>query len=331
MPTALVTGATGMVGSHICEQLLLDGWSVRAMVRDEARARALGESGVSLALGDVLDISAFTRAARGCDAIFHNAALIVGGSSGWDQYRKLNVDGTRHAVDAAAAIGARLVQLSSVAVYGAGGRYGDEPTDESAPLAAGESDAPYARSKRESEQLVLEAHDRGQIWATALRPPVVYGRNDRQFIPRLARLFKSIGAPVVGGGRTTLSLVHAANVADGVVRAATSDLAGGRAYNLANDFDVTWREFVRFAGVGLGRTVRTVPIPAVIAGVAFGAGQTIMRLSGRGAAPTGGTLAFLTRDNPFTSERARRELGWSPQVRPETGVPDAFRWWSEHR
>jgi hypothetical protein len=42
-----------------------------------------------------------------------------------------------------------------------------------------------------------------------------------------------------------------------------------------------------------------------------------------------GTLDFLTRDNPFTSERARRELGWAPPVRPEVGIPDAFRWWKE--
>ena len=43
------------------------------------------------------------------------------------------------------------------------------------------------------------------------------------------------------------------------------------------------------------------------------------------------TLDFVTRDNPFSSERARRELRWRPVVRPEVGVPEAFRWWRENR
>jgi nucleoside-diphosphate-sugar epimerase len=43
------------------------------------------------------------------------------------------------------------------------------------------------------------------------------------------------------------------------------------------------------------------------------------------------SLDFVTRDNPFSSERARRELGWNPLVRAETGIVDAFEWWKEHR
>jgi nucleoside-diphosphate-sugar epimerase len=49
--------------------------------------------------------------------------------------------------------------------------------------------------------------------------------------------------------------------------------------------------------------------------------------TGKMSVLSSGSLDFLTRDNPFTSERARRELGWSPPVRHEEGVPDAFRWW----
>ncbi|MDQ6827692.1 MAG: NAD-dependent epimerase/dehydratase family protein, partial [Gemmatimonadota bacterium] len=322
MPRALVTGATGMVGSHLCARLIADGWSVRAMVRDEPRARWLGDMGAELAIGDVLDVSAFTRAARGCDAIYHTAAMIVGPSGGWEHYRKLNVDGTRHAVDAAAASGARLLQMSSCAVYGEGARYSERPTDESTPLLPLDDSSFYARSKRESEQLVLEAHDRGEIWATAVRPDVIYGERDRQFVPRMAKLFRRLGAPVIGGGRNTLALVHAANVADGAVRAARSDIAGGRAYNLANDYDLTWNDFVRLAGEGMGRRVRRIPIPEALARGVVAVGIKIMSVAAGGeAAPTGGALPFLTRDNPFTSERAKREIGWSPPVRHEQACP----------
>src|SRR5258708_28105023 len=70
---------------------------------------------------------------------------------------------------------------------------------------------------------------------------------------------------VGGGGRSVLSVVHAENVADGIVRAARTDIAGGRAYNLANDYDVTVAEFFRLAGDGLGRQIRLPTIPYAVA------------------------------------------------------------------
>ena len=331
MPRALVTGATGLVGSHIAERLIESGWEVRALVRRESRW--LKSIGVEQRIGDVLDAASFTAAARGCDTVFHNAAAITE-SGGWETYRRLNVDGTRTAIDAAANAGARLMQLSSVAVYGPEGRYSTagKKTDEDSPLAALPDGAYYARSKRESEQLVMDAHASGRIWATAVRPTVIYGRRDRQFVPRAARLLRRGFAPLIGGGTSTLSLVHAANVADGAVLAAESEIAGGRVYNLAHDFDVTVRDCFLLGARGLGRTVHFIRIPSSLAGAAVGGFKALTRLfnGGRWSAVSNASIRMLTRDNPFTSERARRELGWSPRVRPEEGIPDAFRWWREH-
>jgi nucleoside-diphosphate-sugar epimerase len=332
VPLALVTGATGQVGSYIVERLKADGWRSRALVREPAKAEWLAAQGVELTQGDVLDAQRFRDAASGCDAIFH-AAAVVSARQGWERYRSANVGGTRNAIDAAAASGARLLHVSSVAVYGGAARYRDQPTDESTPFAPLPESAYYARSKRESERLVLDAHAAGRIWATAVRPDVIYGRRDRQFIPRLARLLESGFFPVVNGGVSTLAVVHAASVADGAVRAVGADTAGGEAYNLANDFPVTVAEFARLAGDGLGRRVRLVSLPIALARPALAAVRGVVRVT-RGAAlaaQSAGTLDFLSRDNPFTSERARRELGWSPTVKPEIGIPDAFRWWKEHR
>ncbi len=333
MPRALVTGATGLVGSHVAARLVRDGWHVRALVRDVARARAGGAQGVELTEGDVLDAGAFASAAGGCDAIFHTAAAVTA-AGGWEAFRRPNIDGTTNAVAAAERAGARLVHVSSVAVYGGSARYAADGrrTDEGTPFAPLHDSSFYARSKRESEEIVMRAHAAGRIWATALRPDVIYGRNDRQFVPRIGQLLSRGFAPLIGDGRSTLPVVHAENVADGVVRAATTDAAGGRAYNLANDYDVTVADFFRLAGEGMGRRLRVVRIPrgaakgvmtvfAAVAPLIFGS-----RFNAVGSA----SLDFMTRDNPFTSERARRELGWHPLVRPEDGVPDAFRWWMEH-
>ena len=328
MATALVSGATGLVGSHIVERLLQDRWTVRALVRSPSAW--LDSLGVESRIGDVLDDDAFTRAATGCDVIFHTAAAVTP-RGGWEAFRRPNVDGTQSAITAAERSHARLLHLSSVAVYGHDGRYrgGSLKTDEDTPLGPLPERAYYARSKRESESIVLAAHAAGRIWATAVRPDVIYGNRDRQFVPRIARFLKRGFAPNINGGRTTLAVVHAANVADGAVRAATNERAGGRAYNLANDFDVTARDFFTLGARGLGRGVHLIPIPKSAADMAFRTIMSVLKMvtAGQLSAVSNSSLDFLTRDNPFTSERARNELGWSPPVRPEQGVPDAFRYW----
>lgn len=348
MPRALVTGATGLVGSHIVERLEEEGWHIRALVRDDHAVRQDGrwngvqwlrERGVELATGDILDLPSLSEAARGCDVVFHTAAAVTPRASPihpYDAYRVPNVDGTRNAIAAAARAGARLLQLSSVAVYGPETRYASSKRtaiDESVPLDPLPQRAYYARSKRESEQLVMEAHAEGRVWATAVRPDVIYGRRDRQFIPRVARLLRFGVAPVIGGGRAIMAIVHAAHVADGAFRAVTSDRAGGMAYNLANDFDVRWREFFQLAGVGIGRRIRLLTVPAWLARGALGVTKRTIGIVARGSMNivTTASLDFMTRNNPFNSDRARRELGWSPAVRPETAVPEAFRWWRDNR
>ena len=348
MPKALVTGATGLVGSHIVERLGQDGWRIRALVRDSHAAaqdgrwngvKWLRERAVELASGDILDLPAFSEAARGCDVIFHTAAAVTPKASRihpYDAYRVPNVDGTRNAITAAARAGARLLQLSSVAVYGPESRYASSSSkgiDESVPFDPLPQRAYYARSKRESEQLVMEAHGEGRVWATAVRPDVIYGPRDRQFIPRVARLLRFGVAPVVGGGRAVMAIVHAAHVADGAFRAVTSERAGGNAYNLANDFDVRWREFFRLAGAGLERRIRLLSVPQWLARGALSVTKRTIGLVTRGGmnVVTTASLDFVTRDNPFNSDRARRELGWNPAIRPETAIPDAFRWWRDNR
>lgn len=330
MPSALVTGATGLVGSYIVERLLSDGWHVRALVRTESPE--LERQGVECVRGDVTDAESFSRAAVGQSHIFHCAAAITQ-SGDWEVYHRLNVGGTRNAIDAAERSGARLLQLSSVAVYSARYADGSNMTNETARLGPLPDGAFYPRSKRASEELVMAAHAEGRIWATAVRPCVIYGRRDRQCVPRAARALRFGVFPLIGGGHSVMPVVHAANVADGAVLAATTDIAGGRAYNLANDFAVSVRDFFTLGAQGLDRRVRFIPIPLGAARAAFSLLLRGIRMvaPGRASLVSDDSLSMITRDNPYDSNRARQELGWTPRVRPDDGVPDAFRWWREHR
>jgi nucleoside-diphosphate-sugar epimerase len=159
----------------------------------------------------------------------------------------------------------------------------------------------YARSKRDSETIVLSAHAEGRVWASAVRPDVIYGPRDRQFVPRAARLIGRVPVPLLNGGRSIMAIVHAANVAQGAVLAATSDVAGGKAYNLANDFDVSVRRFFELAAQGLGRRPIFVSLPLWLARGAFrGIRATTRALTGgRFSLVSTSAIDFIAEDHPF--------------------------------
>lgn len=320
-----------MVGSYIVERLTLDGWRTRALVRSSGNSEWLRSLGIDLRPGDILDTSALADATSGCDVVFH-AAAAIGPRGDWEPYRRGNVEGTSNVIDAAARAGARLIHVSSTAVYGGETRWRHHPADETVELPEISMDDPYGRSKLEAERLVLAAASKGRVWAAAVRPPPMYGCRDRQLIPRIAPILARGVFPLIDGGRSTLTIVHAASVAEGAVLAAEADQARGRAYNLTNDGPVTVAEFARYAGIGLGRRIRTPSLP-------FGAGRALVRaasatlfVAGRGhlAPHLEGLFQLLTRDNPFSSERAKAELGWAPRISHAHAVPEAFRWWKEH-
>ena len=325
---ALVTGATGMLGSYIVERLRVGGWCVAALTRSPTGDPWLEEIGARPVQGRLEDAESLVRAASGMDVVFH-AAAAIGSGGDWESFRKSNVVGTRNVVRAAARAGARLLHVSSTSVFGSA-RYREGLTDEAVPLPDLPDHDVYGRSKQEAEEVVLEAHRTGELWAAVVRPPVMYGLRDRQFAPRVGPVLARGIFPLIGGGGTTLSLVHAGNVADGAILAASRSEANGQVYLLTDDFPVTVADLVRYAQEGFGTRVYAPDVPLGLGRAGFAALKSLLYLTGRGdlARHARGTLEMLTRDNPFTSARARQELGWSPAVPPRIGLTEAMRWWN---
>ena len=330
MRRALVTGATGMLGSYLVQRLMEGGYHVRALARSPGSATWLQEMGAEVVGGELADATALIAGASGCDAVVH-AAAAIGPQSDWETFRAGNVEGTSNVVDACVRAGARLVHVSSTAVYG-DARYDMAPVSERIALPQLPETDSYGRSKQEAERVVHEAQASGRIWAAIVRPPVMYGQRDRQFIPRIAAVMDRGVFPLCGGGITTLPVVHANAVAEGVILALHTDAANGGIYNLTTDFPVTVADLVALARIGLGRRILAPVLSPGSSRMFFSVLELALRAIGRGdlATHANGTLEMLTRDNPFSSARAREELEWSPTIRPELGLPDAFRWWKAH-
>lgn len=329
-PRLLVTGATGLLGSHVVDEALGRGWAVRALVRDPARASALDRSDVELVAGDLADAPSIRRAAVGCAAVVH-AAAVIGAESDLASFRAANVRGTEHMLDAAADAGARFVHVSSTAVFGRD-RYRDHPIDETEPLPTLPAWDAYGLSKQEAEGAVLRCAEQGRAWAAVVRPPLMYGPRDRQFVPRVAPLLLRYGvAPLPGRGLTTLSLVHAGSVARGIVDVLERAPATGRVYHLTEDRPLTVAELLESAARGLAIRPRIVRVPKAVLAAGFTGLAGALALVGRAdlARRARGAYQMLTRPNPFSCERARAELDWRFDFDAPRALADAFRWWSE--
>jgi nucleoside-diphosphate-sugar epimerase len=318
-----VTGGTGLLGRHIIEQLAADGARVVALARDDAGESALRATGAAPLRGRVEDPRTWDRVLP-CQAIIHAAALVAARVP-WPVFYQSNVEGTRLAAATARRIGARLLHVSSVAVYGRRA-YDVEPLSigERFPFGPLEEHDFYARSKRLAEEVVREEVDRG-LEAVILRPCVTYGPGDRLFLPRLAAVARRGWLPLFGESQAPLAVVHARNVAAGVVAAATMPLAAGRVYNLTNDDEISPRAFVAAIGEGIGRRVRTVMVPEAIALAAARVVESGLRLVGPGLYPgtLTGAVRFWRGGNPYRSHAARMDLGWRPLIRHAEGVREA--------
>ena len=112
----LVTGATGFTGGHLARHLAAAGHSVAALVRPSSTARAndLREAGIEVRTGDLIDAAAVRRAVEGCEVVYHIAATYREAGQADASYTRINVDGTRHVLEAALSAGtARVVHCST--------------------------------------------------------------------------------------------------------------------------------------------------------------------------------------------------------------------------
>jgi len=329
--TVLVTGASGLVGSHVVEALRAAGEHVRALVREPSRT-VVAQLGAEPVTGDVTDPDAWRRSAAGVDAIVHAAALVTQRAP-LERYLAVNVGGTRLAAEAARLARVPLVHVSSVAVYGRTGvGLVHGRVDEDFPFQEISPRDFYARSKRMAEEVLREAAGRHRLAITVVRPNVIYGERDRHFTPRALRVARLGLVPVIGPGTNRLSCVYAGNVASAIVTALAAQPPRFRAYHTTDDAPpwLTQQQFATALVEGLDRRPRVVHVPRAVARAAVAlatAGQRLLRprrYAGLGRA----AVAFATADNPYTTERLRRELAWEPRIPTPEAIARTVRWFA---
>ncbi len=332
-PLQLITGATGLLGSHIAEQLVAQGAAVRALARPGSDTRFLERLGVELVPGDLLDPAACRRAVAGVDTVYHTAAK-VGDWGSWREFQVGCLDATDNL--ARASRGARvrrLVHVSSTSAYGHPPE-GGPPVSEDDPL--GQNFWPiwdhYTRSKVEQERRLWAMAGEG-LPLTVIRPSWLYGERDRTTTARLVHRLERGQMQIIGRGDNPLSAIYAGEVASAAILASARPEASGRAYNVTDQGPVTQREFFELwaKAVGVPPARRRKPYGLVF-GVALGL-EAAWKLARRSRPPliTRYATWLMGRDVRYSTERARTELGWSPRLSYAEAIGRTVSWWRSAR
>jgi len=187
---------------------------------------------------------------------------------------------------------------------------------------------PYGDTKIEGEQLVWEYHYRYGLPVTVVRPANIYGPRSMTFVLEIVELLKSGSMVHIGSGRKSAGLGYVTNVVDVMLRAADSEVSVGQAYNASDGSDVTWRQYVNRLAEIVGVSEPRLVIPrrvAYLVGWVMEKVYGALRLRSRPLLTRMAAELFGT-DQGFPIDKARRELGYTPEVDFDEGMRRVAAW-----
>lgn len=322
---ALVTGATGFVGSHLCDRLVAEGHEVMALARTSSRTGHLEELGVKVLRGALDDPSVYRQIAAGLDVVFHLAGMTKALDP--KEFMAVNARMTAAFVSGLAGAGfcGRLVHLSSLA---AGGPAvgpgvlrrlddGDSPVSD------------YGRSKLAGEHAV-KARLRAPATWTVLRPGAIYGPRERD-IYEILRLINGLGVAVRVGPGVVTQMTHVDDVVSAMMLASCANEAAGKTYYVVEATPWSFDEVIELAGRALGRRVRVFGASEKMAVRLAGILEWAGRWRGRPVSPLSRDKLAELRGRYWVADASplEEELGWRARWRLEEGLRATVEWYRQ--
>lgn len=321
--TILVTGATGLIGGYVTERLLQGGATVRAYVRQAAKAQFLELLGAEIIVGDITDGSTLSRAVKGCQLVFHFAGVIGNVFKPRSYFDAVNVEGTRIVAEAALEENVeRLIYTSTVGVYGLNAK---ADTDERSPHVL--SHDPYCDTKLQAEKIVRDLFHKRRLPCVIIQPSPVYGPRDETWTLYPIELIRTGKMVLVNGGKGLIQPIYITDLADGIILASQQGRAG-ESYILSGSEVVTIREFFGY----YARMLKREPIRSVPGWLALGLAtvfEGVSRITHKPMPFTKCAIRGTMMHATYSIDKAMRELGFHSRTRLEQGMAFVEEWIKE--
>jgi len=322
----LVTGATGFVGSAVARALLAQGHDVRVLARKNSDRRNINDLAVEVAEGDLIRPESLARAVAGCAALYHVAADYRLWAPDSAAMHRVNVEGTRNLLEAAAKAKVdRIVYTSSVATLGlkTDGGLADEETKAQPENLIGA----YKQSKYAAERIVRDMIAAGAIDAVIVHPSTPIGPRDIKPTPTGRILVEAARGRMPAFVDTGLNVAHVDDIADGHLQAFTRGQNGER-YILGGE-NMTLEQILADIARRTGRNPPKLRIPHDVIMPFAMLAEVKARITGREPFATRDGINMARKHMFFTSDKAKRILGYNPRPATEA-IGDALAWFRAH-
>jgi dihydroflavonol-4-reductase len=327
---ALVTGATGFIGSHLVDLLLKQKYAVRVLLRKTSDTAWLQGLPLEYVYGDLFDKDALRRAVADVDYVYHSAGVTKAKTA--EEYFRGNTEGVKNMLDAVSRHNAglkRFVQISSQTATG--------PSPGITPVTEETTPHPittYGRSKLKAEQVCAESQ--GTIPITIVRPPAVYGPRDKDIYEFFNTMSKGL-QPMVGLKEKFVSLIHVGDLVRGLVLAAESPKAIGQTYFISSSQVYGWKEIGEVTRRIIGKRAFRIKIPEAGVYTIAAFSELFGLLSKKPVLINFEKARDMVQDYwTCDSSKAKRDFGYVQEIPLEEGIRDTVEWyrskgWLENR
>ncbi|HHT9158222.1 MAG TPA: NAD-dependent epimerase/dehydratase family protein [Candidatus Brocadiaceae bacterium] len=313
----LVTGANGFVGSSLCKTLSGRGYFVRAAVRSMEKSFSPADAMECIQVGEIGPNTDWAVALRGIDVVAHLASRVHimrdASTNPSDDYRRVNIEGTRTLAEAAVKAGvSRCIFLSTIKVSG------EQTTDR----AFVETDIspkmdPYSISKNEAELALNSIADKLGLEVVIIRPPLVYGPGVKaNFLRLIDMVNKNIPLPL-SLVRNKRSMIYVGNLTDAIIKCIEHKSAANKTFLISDGQDISTSELIKMIAKAMGKKPSLLPLPPSLI-------KALGKLAGKSL-----EVDRLVGSLRVDSTKIRKMLGWKPPFTIEEGISETVRWYMD--
>jgi dihydroflavonol-4-reductase len=323
MKSALITGGTGFIGSHLVESLLSKGYRVKCLIRNTSSLKWLQNLPVEYVHGDLFNHDALRMAVRDVDFVYHLAGVVAAKKR--EGYFRGNQVGTRNLLEAVIAVNPGLkkfIFVSSLTAAGPG--TGNEPvTEEDVPRPI----TAYGESKLAAEREVIERWT--ALPSVIVRAPAVYGPRDIGILTFFQSISKGL-EPLIGFREKKASLVHSTDLVNGIILAGENEKAVRTTYFIGSERPYTWSELGALTATLMNKKTIRIKIPHWLVFAIAGISGVVGNLGSKPPIFNYEKGKDITRANWSCSvEKAKRELGYRQMIQVEQGFAETIEWYKK--